>query len=225
MELRPNARRAKTAIIFVWAVLGFDILLTVFNYLQWQLYRGIKRGIATDFDAIHNGDTRIAATQVLYVMVYIASVVAFLRWFRRAFYNLEMLSPKLKFGNADTIWPWFVPVVNLFVPMQVMSEMHSRTADYLNEKGTRVKVATNVILIWWTLWILKIFSGQVSIALSARATSVGKLVTASGFATASAVISIPLALMAILVIQNYSEMEQALSTTDAASENQIKNHE
>jgi hypothetical protein len=214
MDLRPNDRRAKTAIILIWAVLGFDILLTASNFLQWRTYREIRRGAALDLETIHAGDHRQAVIATLYVFVYLVSVATFLRWFRRAFYNLGQLDRNAEFRDVDTIWPWFVPVVNLFRPFQVMRELHVRTADYLRSKGIQAQASANALTAWWALWILKIASGQVSVWLSVRADSVEKLETASGFATGSAIVSIPLALMAILVIQNYREMARAIETAN-----------
>lgn len=79
-----------------------------------------------------------------------------LSWMYRAYSNLHGLrSPKLRFSKSAAVWSWFLPVVNLFVPPQIMSDIWKRTPRCCNPEFTETenKEEESPVRSWWALQI------------------------------------------------------------------------
>src|ERR1700740_216818 len=93
--LRPNAQRAKLAIIFIWIVLGTEMLGLISEVMSYGLLQSIANGEINTEQEIALNDMREAVISLLYTGMYIGSIITFIQWFRRAYYNLGLLSKNL----------------------------------------------------------------------------------------------------------------------------------
>lgn len=210
MEIRPNQRRTKMAIIMICAVLTVEIFMLISDYMQYNLLVEVQNGGFVEPTAAENNDLRQQILGFIYLAVFITSIVTFINWFRRAFFNLEqrMEGRYLKFTNQEAGTSWFIPIVSLFKPYQVMREMFRKTEIYM---GAQIKgyipQTTPSLGWWWTFWIINNILGNLVFSMASKAETLDQLLDYTTMSMASAFIAIPLALLAILVIQNYSEKE------------------
>ena len=66
----------------------------------------------------------VAGVAILFLIVYVASAVAFLMWQFRVSGNIRRFGmPSQQFSPGWGVVTWFVPIVNLFLPYQVMAEL------------------------------------------------------------------------------------------------------
>lgn len=82
------------------------------------------------------------------VSVAVAGIV-FLIWFRRARINAEGHGWHQRFARAWTFWGWIVPVVNLWIPLQVMDDIWQASFP----RRSRTWIAW-LPMLWWTSWVL-----------------------------------------------------------------------
>ncbi|MHB1431039.1 MAG: DUF4328 domain-containing protein [Streptosporangiaceae bacterium] len=75
--------------------------------------------------------------------------IVFLAWFRRAVVNAESGGRERRYGRAWSFWGWAVPVVNFWIPFQLMDDLlrDSRPGWPQGRK-------TWLPLAWWSSWIL-----------------------------------------------------------------------
>ncbi len=209
--LSPNDQRAKTAILLIWIVLGMDIISLVSDFFEYQLLQSATTGNITMAEANAN-DARQDIIGILHLVVYIISAVTFIMWFRRAYNNLHKKLSYLNYSEGWAAGSWFVPVLNLFRPYQIMKELYVETDKLLKKRLEFYASQFNysAIGIWWALWIISGILGQFVIRWSTQAETVDDFIIGSIAALISDVIAIPLAFITVKVIKNYSALETEL---------------
>jgi hypothetical protein len=150
------------ALLVVAAVIGgcqaiFDIvsIVTLQQMLDGQ---PISAAEAEGFDGWYNALTLIG------LAVLITTAVLFLVWTYRAYRNL------LAFGASElttspgwAVGSWFVPILNLFRPYQVMKEIWrgSDPATGPTDRRARSDMPVHWALgWWWTFWIVASWFGN-----------------------------------------------------------------
>ncbi|MCC9070408.1 DUF4328 domain-containing protein [Flavobacterium sp. F-65] len=215
-ELRPNGQRAKNAILLIWIVLAINVVSLVSNLLQYNLLHTVGNGGFITPDEANANDSTQQIIAIIFLIVYIISAVTFIQWFRRAYYNLHLkVGHYLSHNEGWAAGGWFVPIVCLYRPIQIMRELYDDTALYLSGKGIKTdKNLTNKALTpWWTLWIVSSIMGQFIYRYDAVATSIDELINSTIANIIMDIIGIPLALITIKIIKDYSQVEPLLIET------------
>ena len=208
--LRPNEQRAKTAITLLWIVLALEIASLISACLQYNLIQTVANGGDISSEAADANDLRQQAIAIMYTLAYIGCAITFIAWFRRAYFNLNQ---KLYLSQTDgwAAGSWFVPILNLFRPYQMMKELYVETRELLLQKNcSPVNLGTTLLGWWWTLWIVSNFLGRFVFRYSMSAETVDEILTSTMANITSNIIGIPLALLAIRVIKNYAAVEPLL---------------
>jgi hypothetical protein len=163
----------------------------------------------TEAEAAAN-DSRQQLIGVLQVGVYLGTIVAFLMWFHRSHRNLSALgNDDLKYTPGWAIGGFFVPVLNLVRPVQVMREIwygsapsgyHRDTA--LDDHAARNALPTPFLVgLWWALFLITGFLGQVvfRMTLDEEAT-LAELKTTSQLQAVADLIDVPTALVLFVLV-------------------------
>ncbi|HEX5170486.1 MAG TPA: DUF4328 domain-containing protein [Cyclobacteriaceae bacterium] len=211
-SLRPNGQRAKNAVALIWIMLAMEIVSLISGYLQYDLLQHAANGSEIPIEAANANDTREGIVGVIYLIAYIVSAVTFIQWFRRAYFNLHL---KLNYLSQTEGWAagsWFVPVISLYRPYQIMRELYNETKELLTKNGVAIRqqFTTSTLGIWWTLWIISNIIGQFEFRYSLKAESLDELTTSTIIGMISNIIGIPLALIAIKVVRDYANVEPML---------------
>jgi len=212
-QLKPNAQRAKNAITLIWIVLTFEIVAFVSGYFQYDLLQVVANGGEISTQTANSNDTREQIISVIYIIFYIISAVTFIQWFRRAYFNLHQKVTNLSHSEGWAAGSWFVPIVNLYKPFQIMKELYKETKEVLVKTGINdcTSLTTNLLGWWWTLWILNNIIGQFVFRYSMKAVTIDELTVSTIAGMIGNIAGIPLALITIKVITDYSKVEQLLN--------------
>lgn len=112
----------------------------------------------------------IGLVTLLYVPLFIATVVFFLIWEHRSFKNLAALQAQnLEFSPGWSVGWWFVPFANLVKPYQAMTELWNESdPDFDPELGflSSSSSAPQIMVWWWALFIISNISMQISSKMS-----------------------------------------------------------
>jgi len=141
-----------------------------------------------------------------YLVILIMCYVRFIKWFRRAYFNLEASGVIIDNSESTAAWAWFVPIYNLFAPYQIMKELWVKTQKtYIKDP----KPINNLISWWWGVWIFNfIVDGQLD--------GIGGSLFGDNLETISLVnIFMPVAwvfsaYLAIKIVQQVSEFEELM---------------
>lgn len=223
--MKQNSERARRAIILLGTVLVLDIGMILAGYMELSLYEKMQNGSDYTNDDIDQNELFVGIIALLFTIAYIISVVTFIMWFRRAYYNLHTKVYGLLYTEGWAAGAWFVPIINLFRPYQIMNELYSETSKLIkSETGKSIDTSKlSMIGIWWFVWVASnIFSNYVT-KLSFRAETIEDYITSTQLNIISSFIGIPLALLAMKVVYNYSKMENMLYRISNDKTPEIKN--
>jgi hypothetical protein len=217
-ELRPNGQRAKNAILLIWIMLALEIISLISSFLQYDLIQTAAAGGTISIDAVNANDNREQIIGIIYLNAYVVSGVTFIQWFRRAYFNLHIITGPLSHTEGWAAGSWFLPFINLYRPYQIMEELYEKTKSFLdrNKITTTSSLSTATLVLWWALWIISNILGQIVFRYSMKAVTIDQLNTSTILSIALNIIGIPLALITVKVIKNYSRVEPLLINVEEA---------
>jgi hypothetical protein len=224
--IKPNQKRASLAIQLLWAVMILDLFSMVSSYMQYSLLQDLTNGIDVSDTDLEFNDLREQLIALLYTVVYLISVVCFIQWFRRAYNNLESRT-RINHDEGWAAGAWFVPIISLFRPYRIMNELFEKTHKLITDKtGARDEKneGSAYIGVWWALWIIVGYIGNYSIKAAFRSNSIEDLVSSTVADIAMTGLSLPLGILAILIVTAYAKKEaQILKLETEARKNVFEN--
>lgn len=208
-RLRPNDQRSKIAIVFIWIAMAFDVIIVISDWFQYRLLNDIKIGKIITPEVANSNDSRQMIVYILALVVMIISIVTYIMWFRRAYYNLHLKSKYLSYGEGWAAGSWFVPILAWFRPVQIMNEMYRETNNllYKAELSKNKEVNLSMVSIWWTFWVIVNISSNISTRYSMGHNELNDLLLTTQWDMINSFISIPMAIFSVKVIKDYAKME------------------
>lgn len=216
----PSDGAARWARGLLFATLALAIVGIISGLLQCEL---VSRGVGgiSDAEASAN-DARQQIIGILQMVAMAANAVAFLVWFHRVHKNLPALQGReLKYTSGWAIGGFFVPILNLFRPLQVMREVwHGSNPTTLerdqmddgpmvrNQLGTPALVG-----FWWGLFLTASFLGNLIFRLAlSNDHSIDDLQRMTFLLVASDVLDVPAVLVAVRLIGRITEWQSLRMT-------------
>jgi hypothetical protein len=149
-----SRKRAQWAIALLVAIVMLDLLSAMSTWLEIGLFERAMAGASiSEAEAVAN-DNRQAMIGLLVLAVWIGSCVAFLLWAHRAHRNLPSLGVgNLRFKPRDAIIYFFIPILNLFRPLQVMKETWYGSHPATGRLQTG-RPSMAVVGWWWGLFLI-----------------------------------------------------------------------
>jgi len=213
-NLRPNEQRAKNAIILIGIVLVLEIVNLISSYMQYDLLQTIANGGFISDDVAEANVTRELMLGIIYIIASLISCITFIMWFRRAYFNLHQKVNYLAHSEGWAAGSWFVPIVCLYRPYQIMKEVYVETKELFTKKGLSEKVdySTSYLGWWWTLWIISAFAGHFAFRFAFKsADTIDNFITTTVAEMILSALGIPLALITVKIIKDYSKVEPLLA--------------
>lgn len=209
--IRPNKNRALLAQNLIWAVLIMDLVTIISSYMQYDLLHLLKDDVFIFDDVLESNDMREGIVALLYSVIYIISAVTFIQWFRRAYYNLNNRT-RCQHSEGWASGGWFVPILSLFRPYQIMKELHEKTVYLIKQRSQQtIEDNSNIIIgFWWGLWILSNYIGRYSFKAAFKADTIDALIESTIADMILSAVNIPLGILAILLIKSFAKKDEQL---------------
>lgn len=148
-ELKSNLQRAQWA---AYCLFTHVIILFIFAYLSLKLTITGPEQLYVD-DEPGNLDYLYTFLLLLNILTFLASVITFVMWFRRSYYNLyKSYEILLSYPEQWAAVCWFVPLINLYRPYVIAKEIWDGYQQlkpnlYITPKSTAV------VKVWWFSWL------------------------------------------------------------------------
>lgn len=145
-RLLQNRGRATLAIVALAIAIAVD-----------GVHGAFYAKLLSDWGTIEDGDAYQRVEQALLLGGLAAQLFAgitFLAWFRRAYGNAHAVGLRGRFPLFWSIGSWFVPLLNLVRPAQIMHEMW-------RDAGPARVGTTAIPSLWWTCWLLHSFGAGI----------------------------------------------------------------
>ena len=199
---RPVRRRARWAVGLLVLSLLTDLLAVVFGVSERGVLTRMADGELVPPGEVSASDDRQLGIAFAQGVVFVATAVAFLAWFVRAYANLEALGARdLRYGRRWSVGAWFVPILNLFRPKQIANDIW-RGSDP-DAPGSTVVGRGHVpglFALWWAAFLVSgaLYQGASRAEMAAVGTDA--LLAANGLWLAADLVSALSAPLAIAVV-------------------------
>ena len=138
----------------------------------------------------------------------IVTGITFLKWIYRAYKNIQGFGAEgLRFSPGWAVGYYFIPILCLIRPVQVMGEIWRASDDPRNWSQ---RPGSWVISSWWTLFLLYYAVTQVSLAIAIQASTNDQWTLAAVLAIAGDFFSIPLSITALRLVTEVYRRQKAL---------------
>lgn len=201
---QPVDRRARWTVRMLIVAVVVDLLAVGSGVMELTLLDQATSSAGIDIGAANANDSRQMLVGIVQTLVLLATAVLFIRWLRRVTANLPAISPgRLRFGTGWATGGWFVPILNLWRPLQVVRQAWRRSDPDPASAGSSPDggPVPAIIGLWWAAWIIANITGQASFRLTMGAVEIEEIVTASRITLVSDATSVVAGILAILVVR------------------------
>lgn len=211
-NLEPNNQRSLAAMILIGTMTLAQVVSLILNISRYSLLQRAAEGQTVTLEEATHSDTMTQYLALLTIVIFVGCVIAYIMWFYRAYSNLHLIQGGVLYTSQWAILAWFTPIVNFFRPQQIMRELYDITRSYLIVRGvSRESLSSNrLISWWWAFWISANIAGRIDTMFTTNAKSLRALMEATIASSFADVIFIIAGVFAILVIRDYSQMEDEL---------------
>lgn len=155
-------------------------------------------------------DSRQSLVSSTYLLVYIATYIAFLVWINKSNKNLRALGTEgMQFTPGWAVGWFFVPLANLIYPYMVVTELYLASGSR-NNQGDSWKASPSSPNIgwWWGALLIASFLNQISARMMMNANSASALSTATTIDIISSVVAIVEVLLAITLVREITARQE-----------------
>lgn len=186
----------------VWLILALAIFVVLSEVSIWATFieldlweESIARGSIVGHEAVANQQRR-ALVDGFHLFFFVVSGMLLFRWLNLVARNARALGAVgMRFGRRATIAWWFVPVMHLWKPRQVLGELF-QSADPRRLDNWPTAPVPSVVTLWWRLWVTFQFALVLAIAADVWASTPQQMYLA---AWGSAIVSVFAAPLGITV--------------------------
>lgn len=224
--LKPNKDRSDRLIIVLWIFTALKALTSISDISQYFLLKRIQTG-NFGMAEVNSNDTRQSIIALVMLLIYVGVIIVFIQWFRRAYYNLHQVSKNLSHSEGWAAGAWFVPIMNLGRPFNIMREMMT-VAENLLVKANLTQTDSRrrrSVGIWWTLWLIVTILSDTNTRIQAKSENITVLANTTLIDVVLSLLYIPLTIVTVQMIRKYAELEKDLPhiTVDGTREIKIDN--
>jgi hypothetical protein len=138
----------------------------------------------------------------------IVTGITFLKWIYRAYKNIQGFGAEgLRFSPGWAVGYYFIPILCLIRPVQVMGEIWRASDDPRNWSQ---RPGSWVVSSWWTLFLLYYAVTQFSLGIAIQAATNDQWTLAAVLAIAGDFFSIPLSITALRLVTEVYRRQKAL---------------
>jgi hypothetical protein len=198
-------------LIFFFYGIGaaFDATGALVGWRYAGLLTAARDGQEVEMETVESVEMLNAVIGLGQSALFLAGFITFLVWINRANKNARALGAGwMRFTPGWSIGWFFVPIMNLFRPYQVVQEIW-RVSDPDPEPGP--PTLAPMIGFWWVLHIVSGIASQASFRMSWRAKTLDEYVVAAWVSVVSDAIDFVLAPVAIAVVWSIHSRQQLRS--------------
>ena len=159
-------------------------------------------------DQVANNDPIQVVVGLLQSGLGIVTGIAFLKWIYRAYKNIKGFGAEgLRFSPGWAVGYYFIPILSLIRPVQVMGEIWRASDD---PRNWQQKPGSWLIAGWWTFFLLYTGVTQISLEIAFQASTNDQWTLAAVLAILGDLFSIPLSIITLRLVTEIYRRQEAL---------------
>lgn len=185
--------------------MGLALFMMASDYLEAGLLSRMEAEQTISEAEVAANDHRQVMVGALFLLVFLSTMVLFFMWIHRVHRNLGALGARsLRFSPGWAVGWFFVPVINLFRPHQVVKEIWEESDP---QRGT----GSALIGWWWIFWVLSALTSNRATSMYLFAEDTDRLLAASWMAMASDAVEAISSAFTIVLVRSIDTRQEATS--------------
>ena len=213
MTVWKNTERAIILLKVFYAIIFVTIINIIGEFLYLNYLKTNFKNI--DLESFSNIEIFQSVIGIIFLIVYVLTIVYFLKWFRRAYGNLHRVDfLRVEHQEKMALWGWIIPIICLWRPLGIMKEIDFKTQMAVKKLNPSFEVKNNKILIhsWWALYIISIFFGRYFLkSMFNENQTIEGLIEFTQISIMSDILQIIEAILVIFIVRNISKNEEKLA--------------
>ncbi len=205
-EYRDPHFLAQWTVWLCYAQIALSLLAIISGLVERQVVNGLGAGTLDAGDPLVTAsDERQRVVAILQLGFYVVGGVFGLMWIHRMCFNARIRARHMAFTPGWSVGWYFIPIATWWKPFQAMKEIWQTSVE---QAGPRGREAEGLLAAWWTLWLVNMFSGQITARLQLKMDDLDSVLSANLFALIDDVVNIPLFVVFILMVQRLTAMQE-----------------
>ena len=190
----------------------FAAISLLSGYAEYQLLADFQSGYYSSeqqatADA-ESSDQRQQWLARLYLLLLAFSAGLILSWIYQANNNARKRGAlQMEYTPGWAVGYFFIPVLTLWKPYQAMQELWKASK---NPSDWVFQTTSAVLPLWWGLWLISNFLGQLIFRSSVKAETIEQLMNLNLIKQCSDLIDIPLALTLLVIVNRIYAMQNSM---------------
>lgn len=205
--------RANAAVALLVASALVSVLSIVYELDVQSLVGPVAAGDPAALAQAQAADENVALVSVLGLAALIATGATFIAWFHRAYVNIERLGARgLRSTKGWSIGAWFVPILNLVRPKQLMDDIWRASDPALPAgelRGWRTAAVPGLLHLWWAMFLVMGFIGNIAGRQIAGAETLAERDRAGEIGIVTDAGTIVTAVLAVLVVRAVTARQES----------------
>jgi hypothetical protein len=140
-----------------WLLAG-SIAATVALVIAVMYQSRVIDDYSTSYGTRHAANQVLGVTALGFFAILVATVVVFIQWTWCSAKNNELLGRiQPRYSSGWSIGGWFIPMGNLWIPMQVMQDLwQGSDPDASNHQDRRGLSRSSLVFWWWGFYLTSV---------------------------------------------------------------------
>jgi hypothetical protein len=210
-DYQPLEHRALPARAWLVVVTLLYVVALVFDISERSLLASIGTDDPATLGELEASDDRQLVITLAIIGATLTAAGFFIAWLKRAYTNLRALGVRnLRWGPGWTIGSWFVPLLNLVLPKQLVNDVWRGSDPELEDSETwRDKPVPVLFALWWGAWIVGSILDSAAAGMFDSAEGSDEFEVSSGVAIAGDVLLILAGFLAVVVVDRTTTRQAA----------------
>jgi hypothetical protein len=205
--------RGPRAVTWLRVCIATEVGMLACGLINLSLFERLIAGKVVTDEQIAAIDTATGIMSVAGLVALLVTAVIFIRWLLQARRNVVALGARgLVHSREWATWGWFIPIINLFRPYQVVAEIW-RASDPVAERPPVPKGGVPAMLpVWWGCWVANTLMSQLGFRMQmglGEASDWADYADVERVMSIAAVPSIIAALLAIRIVRGLDTRQRA----------------
>ena len=184
----------------LWAFIAVTAIGLWSGWIEINLLQQVADGATVSEADAAASDSRQALVGGLYLLVFVVTGIAFLRWIYFANYNTGSLGATgMHFTPGWAVGWYFVPVANLWKPYQALKEVFKASHPGFLDDWQHAP-HPDILSLWWMLWVISNFIDRAVVRLTLGAETIDDILAASWITFVADTVDLPLGFVAVNVV-------------------------
>jgi hypothetical protein len=218
--VRSEHTRARVTLYLLAAGLVLTLIAIGSGIAQARMLEAIRTGVEVSAEHAEANDARQRLIGLAEIIVFLATVVAWLIWQHRAYANLRLVgSRETEYTPGWSVGYWFIPILNLFRPYQITAELWRRSELCNGRDPIGSLSRPPLILGWWVVYLALGLLGRAYFSTTMNAKTLTDFIAATDLGLVHDSLSVVSTILAIIVVRGIDRFQQefvAAGTTSPA---------